>query len=234
MAEIVSKEFVIYLAKYISENDFDAKKYIDAYWREFLKLDNAKINLAYRFWDFSDTKILNMINGDNIKINKCNFLSYYTNVSNTKNMVDFLEMDAELKIFYAVEMKKNNFKSIYEIFQNINQDEYSNEELRFITKTLEEFKKENEHIRLNVEPYNLNMANTRFLIVHERLGQLLEYNDYKRFDNGYYIYEVSDRLISYLQTNPIIKYLLSEGELLNYNGLLLLDKYHKKGFYEED
>lgn len=171
---IFDKEFVMYLSQYIGENNQTAKKYLNAYSFKFLDIINEDlfkqnkqfINIAYRFWNFKDLDILHFIFGKKIPIYKSGFLSYFSNIGNTKFMIDFLEINNPRKLFYLIEEQSDEFLRIYTPLENIEENEYSSSELEYIEEVLNKYNNENEYVRLKIEAYDLNYENTKAILIH--------------------------------------------------------------------
>lgn len=233
------KEFIMYLAKYIGENDNKSKRYLNAYFMKFLELKNISsqserviINIAYRFWNFRDSDIINFIYGDKIRINKSGFLSYYSNIGNTKHMINFLELDNPRKLFYMIEENNGEFYKIYTPLENINESEYSQDELEYIGKVLEQYKKENEYVKIVVDEYNLSLSNTKALLVHEWLGDLLNFKDSHKMNNGYYYVLLNKHNIEELRYSEIMDYLIDNSSMINSIGCSILDSFHNERFLD--
>ncbi len=236
---IFDKEFVMYLTKYIGENDSKSKKYLNAYYMKFFNLkeeefNNNKqtINVAYRFWNFKDVDILKFIFGGKIQIYKSGFLSYFSNIGNTKFMMDFLELNNPRKLFYLIEEQYGEFLKIYTPLENIDENEYTSEELEDINQVLDEFKVENEYVKLQVEPYSLNISNTKAILIHEWLGDLLELDTSHKFNNGYYYVVINNDNINKLRNNEYIKHIINNEYIINSIGCSVLDEFYDIRFLE--
>jgi len=227
------KEFVMYLAKYIGENDNTSVKYLNAFhfiFNDILKYkDDGKkqiINNAYRFWNFKDNDILDFIYGKDIPINKSGFLSYFSNIGNTKFMIDFLEINNNQKLFYLIEESHGEFMRIYTPLEHINEDEYSADDLEYIEEVLSKFKKENEFIKVKNTSYALNIKNTKSILIHEWLGDLLELNDTHKFNNGYYYVLLTKENIKKMKESEAFNYLNDYSYLINSIGCSVFDNFH--------
>lgn len=229
---IFDKEFVMYLTKYIGENNSNAKKYLNAYYMKFLDLkneeflNNNKVNVAYRFWNFKDTEILKFIFGGNINVYESGFLSYFSNIGNTKFMMDFLEINNPRKLFYLIEEQYGDFLKIYTPLEHIDRNEYTSEELDDIDEVLEKYKKENEHVKLKIESYNLNLSNTKAILIHEWLGDLIEFKNSHKFNNGYYYVLLTKENINLLRNNEFIEHIKNNEYIINSIGCSILDEYY--------
>lgn len=231
---IFDKEFVMYLAQYVGENNQNAKKYLNAYNFKFLdilnddllKKNKQSIYAAYRFWNFKDLDILNFIFGKKIPIYKSGFLSYFSNIGNTKFMIEFLEIDNPRKLFYLIEEQNDEFLRIYTPLENINEDEYSSNDLDYINEVLEKYKDENEYVRLKIDAYDLNYENTKAILIHEWLGDLLELESSHKLNNGYYYIILSKENILFLRNNDFFKLLKNEENTINSIGCSVFDEFY--------
>lgn len=236
--EHFDKEFVMYLSKYIGQNNKNAKKYLNAYFMKFkdIKKDQFEseskkiISEAYRFWDFEDKECLEFIFGKKIKISKSGFLSYFSNIGNTKYMIDFLELDYNKKIFYLIEKNRGEFLNIYVPLNYINNDEYSDEDLTYINEVLKRYSKENEYVKLENDEYYLNYNNIKSILIHEWLGDLLEIDGMHKLSNGYYYLLVTPENIEKLRKTEEIEYLVDNYHLINSKGCSLLDEFYDETY----
>lgn len=233
---IFDKEFVSHLTNYINSNDSTSKKYLNAYYIKFLDILKVKdekrqvINQGYRFWNFRDYDILNFIFDKHIEIKPSGFLSYYSNISNTKNMIDFLELNNETKLFYLIEEKRENLLRIYTPLENIERYDFVEEELKVIDETLSKYSIENEYVALDNRGYNLNSKNVKAMLVHERLADLLELKEVHKFSNGYCYVILNNENIDVMKMSNAFRHLIDKKYKLNNFGCILLDKFYDDNF----
>lgn len=67
---------------------------------------------GYRLWGFSRSYYIKFIYEQPTDIKPSGFLSFYSNIGNTKNMIKFLEFNNPTKLFYLIEERKQNLVRI--------------------------------------------------------------------------------------------------------------------------
>lgn len=235
---VFDKEFVSHLTNYIGSNDFTSKKYLNAYYIKFLDIlkvhDDKKqiINVGYRFWNFRDYDILNFIYGKPIEVKSAGFSSYYSNISNTNKMIEFLEIDNKQKLFYLIEERRDDLIRIYTPLEYIDKEEYNEEELKIINETLEKYRVENEYIALKHSGYELNFKNVKAFLMHERLSDLLDLKDIHKFKNGYCYVPLNKENIYIMKTSDVFAHLVEKKFKLNDFGCIVLDKFYDDSFMD--
>lgn len=236
---IFDKEFVSYLTNYITSNDFTAKKYLNAYYMKFLDILNIEdenkqlVPQGYRLWDFPDLTILNFIYEQPIDIKPSGFLSFYSNIGNTKNMIKFLEFNNPTKLFYLIEERKQNLVRIYTPLEYINREEYTQEELEIIDETLETYRVESEYVLLKNEGYRLTFKNVKTLLMHERLADLIDFKEIHKHNNGYCSIPLTEENINQMKMSEVFSYLIEKKLKVNNYGCVLLDKFYDDDFMDK-
>lgn len=229
------KKFILNTAKYISENNLNSKKFLNEYYKNFRDI-KKKIRIAYRLWMFNDSMILSSIYNQPIEVYTSHFLSYFGSVKNVKSMFYTLDLINYKQLFYIITKDTGDFFNIYEVFDNMSENDFSDEEIDYVYDILDEYKQENEHVKLDIEKYTFSLtestniqSSAKFLIIHEDLVFLLKKeissSIFYRFEDGFFSVECTEKNIWLLRKSKYIKNLYQNKRFVKKEGIDFLKIY---------
>lgn len=154
----VKKGLTKIICTYIENNDYKSKNIIANHTKYITSEKELARNCGYRFWKFSDDRILDLIMGYSIRIEKSAILSYYAYVNRTATIFKAL-LDNNL---LAIVEKGDKLANYYDVSGFL--EKYGDEDSH---KVLKRYKKEGELFRFDIGEYFLNISkNIKMVIIH--------------------------------------------------------------------
>lgn len=149
------------IAKYITTNSKEARELIVKNIDSIKKTFPLHASNVFRYWNFPENRVLDLIMGYSLRIGKEEFLSYYAMINRTKTIFNSLNNDRLLGIVEKY-TPNNDVYLVTDFLKDYLSDELLTE--------IEKYKNEAEAFRVGVNDYTLNIYdNIKYIILHREI-----------------------------------------------------------------